>query len=78
MRKQKGENTMYLENKKGLQIYLKKATLCMCLCGLLILAGCAPVIEKFNPEAGLVGTEVNIEGRRFGETPSENTVKFFG
>jgi uncharacterized protein YceK len=27
------------------------------LCVLLILAGCAPVIEKFNPEVGPIGTE---------------------
>jgi len=69
---------MYMENKKGLQIYLKKATLCLLLCGLLILTGCAPEIVKFNPEVGPIGTEVNIEGKRFGETPSENTVKFSG
>lgn len=69
---------MYIEIKKGLQIYLKKPTLCLLLCGLLILTGCAPEIVKFNPEVGPIGTEVNIEGKRFGETPSENTVKFSG
>jgi len=66
---------MFLERS---QISLVKATSVLVACGLLIIAGCCPVITSFNPEKGDVGTEVTIEGSRFESTPAANTVKFSG
>lgn len=66
---------MFLER---CQISLVKATSVLVACGLLIIAGCCPVITSFNPEKGDVGTEVTIEGNRFESTPAANTVKFSG
>ena len=38
----------------------------------------APVISSIDPEAGLVGTEVTINGSNFGSSIAENTVTFNG
>jgi hypothetical protein len=43
---------------------------------ILFLNACAPHITKFTPGGGVVGTQVIIEGERFGATPADNTVKF--
>jgi hypothetical protein len=43
---------------------------------ILFVCSCAPHIIKFSPERGAVGTEVVIEGLRFGATPADNIVKF--
>ena len=43
---------------------------------ILFLQACTPHITKFTPEGGAVGTQVIIEGVRFGATPAENTVQF--
>lgn len=43
---------------------------------ILFLQACTPRITKFTPEEGAVGTQVVIEGVRFGATPADNTVKF--
>lgn len=69
---------MYMESRRNFQISLIKAAPGLLLCGLLMLTGCTPKIEKFNPERGSVNTEVTIEGKRFGATPAENTVEFSG
>jgi hypothetical protein len=66
---------MFLERH---QISLVKATSVLVACGLLIIAGCCPVITSFNPEKGNVGDEVTIEGSRFESAPAANTVKFSG
>ena len=42
----------------------------------LITTSCIPKIEKFTPERGKVGTEVTIEGKRFGGTAADNAVMF--
>ncbi len=63
---------------KRYQRYLTTTSLVVLTFGLLVLTGCAPQIEKFTPEEGTVGTEVTIEGKRFKDTPAENTVKFSG
>jgi hypothetical protein len=59
---------------------LIKAALLVCACGVLmgIGAACCPVITSFIPERGNVGTEVTIKGKRFEDSPAENTVKFSG
>jgi hypothetical protein len=40
--------------------------------------GCQPKITRFTPEQGPVGIPVKIEGERFKDSPSRNTVKFGG
>lgn len=64
--------------RKKSSISLARDPLGLFLCGLLVLTACAPKIVKFTPEKGAVGTEVTIEGKRFKDTPGENTVKFSG
>lgn len=43
---------------------------------ILLIQACVPKITKFSPEQGVIGTQVTIEGFRFGDTPADNTVKF--
>lgn len=69
---------MYMESRRNFQISLIKAAPGLLLCGLLMLTGCPPRVDKFSPESGNVGTEVTIDGVRFGPTAPENTVKFKG
>jgi hypothetical protein len=42
---------------------------------LLLFTGCGPRIDSLNPEHGRVGSQVTIQGVRFGGTPADNTVK---
>jgi len=65
-------------NKKSFRFPLQSTVLCLLLCGLLMPTGCAPCIKKFTPEQGPAGTLVTIKGKRFGNTPAKNTVKFKG
>ncbi len=39
---------------------------------ILFLQACTPKINKFTPKEGAVGTQVIIEGVRFGATPADN------
>lgn len=43
-----------------------------------LILGCAPVIYNFTPEQGKAGTEVEINGKRFGDTVAKNEVTFEG
>lgn len=45
---------------------------------LFMILGCSPVIKTFDPEQGRAGTEVEINGKRFGKTPAKNSVFFNG
>lgn len=69
---------MYMENRRNSQISLKKATLGLCLCGLLVLTGCPPEIVRFTPERGIVGSKVTIIGKHFGNTAADNEVELAG
>lgn len=42
----------------------------------LFLLACPPQVKRFTPEKGVEGTEVTIQGKNFGATPADNTVKF--
>lgn len=42
----------------------------------LCIMGCAPYITSLSPTSGTQGTEVTINGGKFANTPTENTVKF--
>ncbi|MFQ5865941.1 MAG: clostripain-related cysteine peptidase [bacterium] len=62
---------------KKYRMFLGKAIFVSIMSMLIVVAsGCAPVIKNFTPERGIEGTEVTIEGKRFGDTADENTVKF--
>ena len=63
---------------KKTQIIFGPAASVFFICGLLMSAGCPPVIKSFSPEFGPVGTEVTIKGKYFGDTPADNTVQFRG
>lgn len=69
---------MYKEIKKRFQTPLKKVALGLFVCSSLMLNACKPIIVKFTPERGREDTEVTITGKRFKDTPAENTVKFSG
>lgn len=59
-------------------IWLRKGVLgTLVVLSLLLVNSCVKVI-KFNPPQGAVGTTVVIEGRNFGATAAQNTVKFSG
>jgi len=46
--------------------------------GLVLVAGCVPVIHSFSPDHGPVGTVVTIKGAHFGEQAGDCTVEFQG
>lgn len=69
---------MYTQAKRDSRVFWDKAAVGPLLCALLMLAGCPPKIDTFDPDKGTVGTEVTIKGKRFAPTPAQNTVKFAG
>lgn len=48
------------------------------VCSALLLAACCPVVTSFSPNTGAEGTEITIQGERFGNTPQQNRVKIGG
>jgi len=67
---------MFMQNEKRFNEFSRIASLCLFICGLLVLTTCAPKIDSFDPKQGKEGTEVTIKGKRFKDMPADNTVKF--
>ena len=44
----------------------------------LLFSACCPKVNGFSPSSGGEGTEITIQGKRFGSTPQENKVKIGG
>ena len=44
----------------------------------LLLSACCPKITGFSPGSGGEGTEITIQGERFGSTPQESKIKIGG